>query len=230
MAIGRWPSFPPVDATQWLIYFSLAGLAIGLLDKPSFRIARSIRIGLFTLVSAGFLAALLRFKFSSGWTPAQGVAWIAALLFVILLVASSLHRLAGGTAGRPETFPLLLTAVGAGTAVAIMFSGSLLLGQLAMIFTTGTALLCLAIWWTGTSWNETALVPVATLIFSGLWICGYFFADLPAASALLLALSAPVALIARRPNPWIAPAVAALIASIAAGIAIQGAVPMEGAY
>src|SRR6185436_16805957 len=33
-AIGKWPSFPPVEATQWLLYFAVAGVIGGFFDMP----------------------------------------------------------------------------------------------------------------------------------------------------------------------------------------------------
>ena len=90
------------------------------------------------------------------------------------------------------SLPLTLTIIAAGTSAALMLSGSMLLGQFASVLSAAAAtLLALIVILPRRIPDGRGTIPVAVLLFSSLWISGYFYAELPAASALLLGL-APV--------------------------------------
>jgi hypothetical protein len=81
----------------------------------------------------------------------------------------------------------------AGTFGALMLSGSILLGQFATVL--GAAVLgCLVFALRNVALGR-GIVPVFSLLMGALLLCGYFFADLPLTSAIMLALAPAFALI-----------------------------------
>jgi hypothetical protein len=74
-----------------------------------------------------------------------------------------------------------------------MLSGSILLGQLAAVL--GAAVLGSLVFAVRRIPLGRGIVPVFALLAGTLLVCGYFFADLPLASAIMLALAPAFALI-----------------------------------
>ena len=65
-----WPAFPPAEATQWLPYFALAAMFLGVIDAL-LRPAGSLRVLIWMLCCMGFLRLLLSSKFQYGWSLAK---------------------------------------------------------------------------------------------------------------------------------------------------------------
>jgi hypothetical protein len=183
-----WPAFPASEATQWLPYFALATMLLGVLDA-FLRPPGSLRALIWILYCAGLLRLLLKSKFQYGWSVLEGVLWISSFAACMLVLASLLDA-----AVRRDTSissPLILTIVASGTGVALMLSGSLLLGQLAMVLAAALGAILVAAFLFPKSIEGRAIVPVAVILLASLWLMGCFYAELPSASALLLA-AAPV--------------------------------------
>ena len=77
------------------------------------------------------MSLLLTSKFQYGWSPFVGILWIAGLATAMLVLTSFLDRAAQRDASI--SLPLILTIVAGGTGLALMLSGSMLLGQLALV-------------------------------------------------------------------------------------------------
>ena len=191
LAITGWTSFPPTDTTNWLPYFAVATAVLGafcaLLPMAAWG-----RVIIFALVSMGALRLLLRPKFQYGWSLGEGWAWVAGLGCAIVLLAIILDMLAR----RPGTaveMPVFLLIVSAGTSGALMLSGSMLLGQFAMVL--AAALFGTLVFTAGKVALGRGIVPVFSLLVSALLVSGYFFAELPVTSAVLLGFAAVPALI-----------------------------------
>ena len=58
-----WPAFPPAEATQWLPYFALAAMFLGVIDAL-LRPAGSLRMLIWMLCCMGFLRLLLKREIS----------------------------------------------------------------------------------------------------------------------------------------------------------------------
>jgi len=187
IAAAGWPALPPAEATQWLFYFALAGLLAGALDT-SVRASSLSRVGVWLLSSAILLGLLLRIKIQSAWTAPQSILWLTALAAVTLVLTTSLLKIARPNAGA--IFTLLVAAiVCGGTGIALVLSGSLLLGQLGFVLAAAVGVALLAAWFFREMPLATGAVPVIVLLLIGLWVSGYFYADLPALSAVLFALA-----------------------------------------
>lgn len=191
LIITSWVSFPPTDTTNWLPYFALGAAALGAVQE-SVRLKTGVRVLLFALITAGALRLLLKPKFQYGWPAGQGWLWLTGLALAVVFLAVLVDLLVQRTSG-PIELPAYLLIVCAGTAGALMLSGSILLGQLATALAAaifGTLVLSI---------RRIALsrgvAPVFSLLLGALLISGYFFAELPATSAALLAVAPVLALI-----------------------------------
>lgn len=189
--VAGWGSFPPTDTINWLPFFALVTAVLGALCGV-LTIKASVRVLIFALVSAVALRLLLKPKFQYGWSPGEGWAWVAFLGCAMVLLAIILDALGRRSATAVEV-PAFLLIICAGTFGALMLSGSMLLGQLASVLTAAVAGSLLF------TVRKVALgrgiVPLFTLLGGALLLGGYFFAELPATSAVLLAFAPIPALI-----------------------------------
>lgn len=182
-------TFPPADTTNWLPYFALVASVLGA-SCALVAIKPWARVLIFATISAGALTLLLKPKFQYGWSVGEGSLWVASLVLVFVLLAVILDAVGRRTATEMPAF-LLVTC--AGTFGALMLSGSILLGQFAAVL--GAAVLGSLVFALGKVALGRGIVPVFSLLMGALLVCGYFFADLPLRSAILLALAPAFALI-----------------------------------
>src|SRR4029077_16278265 len=123
-----------------------------------------------------------------------GWLWVFAMGLGVVVLTCCLHLVEHGPFGTATLFSVT-TVVCAGACGAMILSGSLLLGQLACILTAIAAtcfLLSIAV--TAPFHPRGAGAPLS-LVCAGLWLSGFLYAELPAASALLLALAPAIALL-----------------------------------
>jgi hypothetical protein len=189
--IAGWVRIPPSDTTNWLAYFALAAALLGA-SCALLPASRWARVLIFALVSAGALTLLLKPKFQYGWSPGEGVAWVVCLIAAMVLIAVILDALTRRSATAVEMPALLLITCG-GTFGALMLSGSILLAQYAAVL--GGAVFGSLVFSARKVALGRGIVPLLSLLLGALLISGYFFAELPAAAALLLAFAPLFALI-----------------------------------
>jgi hypothetical protein len=191
LVITGWVPFPPADTTNWLPYFALTAAVLGAFCGM-LAIKAWARVLIFALVSTGALRLLLKPKFLYGWTLTEGWIWVACLAGAMALLAIILDALVR----RSETLiemPAFLLIICAGTFGALMLSGSMLLGQFAAVL--GAAVFGSLVLTAGKVALGRGIVPVFSLLVGALVVSGYFFAELPATSAVLLAFAPIPALI-----------------------------------
>lgn len=206
--ITGWVPFPPADTTNWLPYFALAAAAVGAFSSPGslFPEERRASDGALTLptwprvlilsvVSAGALTLLLKPKFVYGWSLTDGCIWVGCLAGAIVLLALVLDALVRRSPTAIE-MPAFLLIICAGTFGALMLSGSMLLGQFALVL--GAAVLGSLVLTVRKCALGPGMVPVFTLLLVTLLLSGYCFAELPATSAALIAFAPVLALIPMR--------------------------------
>ena len=181
-----WPAFPPIEATQWLPYFGIAVTLLAVIDTM-LRPPGSVRAVIWLLCCAGILSLLLTSKFKYGWSFSAGMLWIAALATAMLVLTSFLDRAAQRDASI--SLPLILTIVAGGTGLALMLSGSMLLGQLALVLAGAFGAIVIVGMLLPNSINGRGIAPVSATLLCGLWLSGYFFSELPSVSGLLLSVS-----------------------------------------
>ena len=189
------PAFPPKLGTHWLFYLAITGLIVGrfwhlAMWGPIAQIAISIILPRLLLTST----------FKHTWGTFEGIIWwvcLAVAIFIIwYLVEKSFSTLPSGASG-----PFVYFGLSGGTALILALSGSLRLAQ-----HCGILVALLAASWIltlGLQRDRKRFVfprgasPVVTLLLIGIWMNGYFFAEVPAVSAILLVISPLLALIGR---------------------------------
>jgi hypothetical protein len=191
LVITGWVPFPPADTTNWLPYFALAAAVLGALcgALPTKVWARVL---IFAVVSAGALRLLLKPKFLYSWSPTEGYVWVACLAGAMVGLAIILDALMRRSATAIE-MPAFLLIICGGTFGALMLSGSMLLGQFAAVL--GAAVFGSLVFTARNVALGRGIVPVFSLLLAPLLLSGYFFAELPAASAVLLAFASVLALV-----------------------------------
>lgn len=216
-----WPPFPPIEATQWLPYIAIGAAIVGVVDT-FLRLPGALRTPIWLLFCAGMLGVLLSSKFQYGWSLFGGTLWIIGLAVGMLLLIIFLD----GAAQRDASIslPLVVAIVAGGTGLALMLSGSMLLGQLALVLAAaGGAIVAVGLFLPNAV-NGRGIAPVAGAVLSGLWLIGYFFSELPPASALLLAGSSIPALMLvlfdESGNPRRGLLLRAIVAAVPAALAV----------
>jgi hypothetical protein len=181
-----WPAFPPIEATQWLPYFGIAVTILAVIDTL-LRPPGSVRVVIWFLCCAGISSLLLTSKFQYGWSLFVGILWIAGLATAMLVLTSFLDRAAQRDASI--SLPLILAIVAGGTGLALMLSGSMLLGQLALVLAGAFGAIVIVGTLLPNTINGRGIAPVSATLLCGLWLSGYFFSELPSVSGLLLLVS-----------------------------------------
>jgi len=189
------PAFPPKLGTHWLCYLTIIGLIVGrfwhrAVWGPIAQIASSIIIPRLLLMST----------FKHTWSPIEGIIWwvgLAVVIFIIWhLVEQSFSVLPSGASS-----PFVYFGLSGGTALILALSGSLRLAQHCGILVTLFAASWVLI--LGLQRDRKPFIfpsgasPVVTLLLIGIWMNGYFFAEVPAMSAILLAISPLLAQVGR---------------------------------
>ncbi|MCI0341765.1 MAG: hypothetical protein L0216_11560 [Planctomycetales bacterium] len=194
--VGHWgvtglPSVPPAESTQWLFVIAAAATALGLAEalRPvSFGWTWALR----SVVVVSALALLLRPILRSTWGPIEGPLMVAALAIGASASWAILDRLADRARG--PGFPLALSVLAGGGAVAVGLSGSQLVAQLAGALAAALGAAASVAWLSpGLAWSRSA-AAVPALVLPALWVEGRFYSELPWSSLALLALAPGFAL------------------------------------
>ena len=188
-----WSPFPPRSATHWLFWFAVIGVIVAAADALV-RQKGAIRLVTWAIICTIACRLILQPKFNYAWSAAEGWLWVFAIALGAVGLTCTLNLIERGPFG-PATLFSIATVLCAGACVALMLSGSLLLGQLAGVL-AGIAATCffLIIAVRAASHPSGSAAPLS-LICAGLWLSGFFYAELPAASALLLTLAPAFALL-----------------------------------
>jgi hypothetical protein len=225
VVVAGWPARYPGLSTEWIPLIALAAtvgsLAAGYPKLPLFAVW-SLRLFLL----AALLFVLLRKQLTGQWTPWERSAYVIGLLSAGVVLFASLDRLTGHLPRIGA--PLLLSALAAASSMALVLSGSLLLGQLnGILAATLAASVAAACFLPEFSLERGAITLIVALQIT-LWICGYFYSDLPALSAGLLALGPVLVLLeltwlGGRLKPWQAVLVHLAVLLVPLGLAISQA-------
>ena len=181
------PVFPPKLGTHWLFYLAIIGLIVArfwhrAVWGPIAQIAISIIIPRLLLTST----------FKHTWGPIEGIIWWVCLAVVTFILW---HRVEQSFSTLPSgaSSPFVYFVLSGGTALILALSGSLRLAQhcgiLVALFAASWMLTL------GLQRDRKQFIfprgasPIMTLLLIGIWMNGYFFAEVPAMSAILLVIS-----------------------------------------
>jgi hypothetical protein len=188
-----WSPFPPRHATHWLFWFAVIGIIAAAADTLV-RPKGTVRLATWAIICTTAGRLILQPKFSYSWSAAEGWLWVFAIVLGVVVSTWCLDRVEHSPFGTATLFSITTVLCG-GTCVALMLSGSLLLGQLACILTAIAAVYFLVvIVGTAPVRSSGAAAPLG-LVCAGLWLSGFFYAELPAASAMLFAIAPALALL-----------------------------------
>jgi hypothetical protein len=188
-----WPSFPPRAATHWLFWFVVMGVIAAVVDALV-RSKRTVRFVIWAIVGTTACRLILEPKFKYAWSALEGWLWVFVIALGIVALICCLNLVERGPVG-PATLFSVTTILSAGTCVALMLSGSLLLGELAGVLAAVAATSFLLIIAMPAAFHPRGAAIPLSLMHAGLWLSGFFYAELPAASAVLLAVAPGLALL-----------------------------------
>jgi hypothetical protein len=224
------PAFPPIEVTDRIPWLVLAAVVLGLCESihPSPAWARwENRLLLGVLVVWAVLAEPV---LKADWSTRRNLAVQGGLVLAIFAAWMNLEILAA----RKSTMVLgpSLLVVATGTDLALLFSGSVVLGRIGGGLTAALGAAWVVSWWRPDRSMSRGGVPVLVVTVAALLIVGHVYSGLPLSAAVLLA-AAPLLLWlawvgpARRLASWqsslLAAALVLLPAGVAVGLAFQAA-------
>mgnify|MGYP001378220536 CR=1 FL=1 len=168
-----WSNWQAVDAWQWLApgvaVMALAGIVGAVWNRVWLRLA------LRTLVIAGFAAISLQSFIRYTWTPTEAMSWIAGIAIGGTVWWQLVET--AGRSGKTQWFALqwLIVAVGSGAIFLLSQSARLLEMTMMLGAGIGVSLVLQAI---GRRQLAAGLYGVAPFVMLGLWLNGYFYADM----------------------------------------------------
>jgi MFS family permease len=188
-----WSPFPPRHATHWLFWFAVIGVIAAVADALV-RPKGTVRLVAWAIICTIACRLMLQPKFSYAWSAAEGWLRVFAIALAIVVLTFCLDLVERSPFGTARLFSVTTVLCG-GTSAALILSGSLLLGQLACILSTTVATCFLLIIAVRASFHPSGAAAPLSLVCAGLLLSGFFYAELPTASALLLALAPTMALL-----------------------------------
>jgi hypothetical protein len=188
-----WSPFPPRHATHWLFWFAVIGVIAAAADA-FVRPKGTIRFVAWAIICTIACRLILQPKFSYAWSATEGWLRVFAIALAIVVLTFCLDLVERSPFGTARLFSVMTVFCG-GACVALILSGSLLLGQLACILSTTVATCFVLIIAGRAPFHPSGAAAPLSLVCAGLLLSGFFYAELPTASALLLALSPTMALL-----------------------------------
>jgi hypothetical protein len=188
-----WSPFPPRHATHWLFWFAVIGVIAAGADALV-RPKGTVRFVTWAIICTIACRLILQPKFSYAWSAAEGWLWVFAIALGVVALTCCLDLVERRPFGAATLFSVTTILCG-GACGALILSGSLLLGQLACILSAIAATCFLLIIAVTAPFHPSGAAAPLSLVCAGLWLSGFFYAELPAASALLLALAPAIALL-----------------------------------
>jgi len=188
-----WSPFPPRHATHWLFWFAVIGVVAAVADALV-RPKGTVRLVSWAIICPIACRLILQPKFSYAWSAAEGWLRVLAIAFGIVVLTFCLDRVERRPFGTATLFSVATVLCG-GTCVALILSGSLLLGQLASALSAIAVACFLLIIAVRAPFHPSGAAAPLSLVCAGLWLSGFFYAELPGASALLLGLAPALALL-----------------------------------
>lgn len=222
VALVGWPDLLPVDATYRVFHLALAGAVVGVCEalwKDKAPLLWALRAALAALV----LGFLLRSVMEHTWEGNEDAFWLSGLFVAVLVFTVLLGQLARTTRGIE--LPLLLVLLISAGSASLVLGHSAFLGQLAGALAATLGAVGVVALLRPSIRLAPGGVPVVTAVFSALVFCGYFFATLPASSAVLLGLAPGAAVLggvgplSKRPS-WQVLVLRVVLLLIVAGVAV----------
>ena len=184
------PSFPPRLGVHWLCYLAIIGLIVGGFWHFSLWGRLIAQVALAVILPRLLLAP----TFKHTWGQFEGIIWWVCLAAVIFLFWHLVQQ-SFTTLISDASVPFVYFGLAGGTALILAFSGALRLAQhsgvLVALFAVSWILTLVLQRRSDSNWRvfPPSASSVVVLLLAGIWMNGYFFEEVPTASAVLLLIS-----------------------------------------
>src|SRR5438105_3801816 len=126
-----WSPFPPRHATHWLFWFAVIGVIAAVADALV-RPKGTVRLVAWAIICTIACRLILQPKFSYAWSASEGWLWVFAIALGIVVLTFCLDLVERRPFGTATLFSVTTILCG-GACIALILSGSLLLGRLACV-------------------------------------------------------------------------------------------------
>ena len=191
---GRVP-FLPIESRHWIFYFTIFALFSSTYwDSPGWR-----RLVSQLIYSVALPRILLNSYFQHIWGTFEGIIWWVCLSVGIFIFWNIVIQSFSAIPSSNISIPFVYFGISGATALVIALSGSVVIAQHAGTLTVlfGAIWILTIILLRGIKSNANSnlhvfsisVSPVVTFLFVGIWLNGYFYAEAPSTSIILLAVS-----------------------------------------
>lgn len=194
LGLEGWPPFPSREGIHWFFYLAILGFIAGQFwHIPVWR-----RLITQSVVSIVIPRLLLSSMFRYTWGQLEGIVWWVCLAVAIFLFWQLVQR-SFAALSTGASIPFVYFGISGGSALILALSGSLRLAQhngvLAALFAASWVIAFILLLRVEQNSDRKLITfpssasPVVALLLAGIWLNGYFYSEMPAASAILLAVS-----------------------------------------
>ena len=188
-------TFIPKESIHWLFYFTIFALFSSTYwDSPGWR-----RLISQLIYSVALPRILLNSYFQHFWGPFEGIIWWVCLSVGIFIFWNIVKQSFSAIPSSNASIPFVYFGISGGTALIIALSGSVSIAQHAgtLVALFATIWILTIILQRGMKSNANSnlhvfpisVSPLVTFLLVGIWINGYFYAEAPSVSIILLAVS-----------------------------------------
>jgi len=213
VATYGWPKIPPIESQEWVLVV-LVPVAAAISAVAAWRGRGSSAIWAARwLVAVCAAPLLLQPYLKHQWSGMEALLWLAGIGVAVagqwVSLAGLEARSSAKTEGAPKGgwFEWVLAGTAGGTGVVILLSGSQTLGQLGLTLACVLAAGGVAGWFGPCPEVRVGRTDVPVVVLIGLWMSGYFYAELAILHVILLMLAPHAAWVGdipkiRRMPPW----------------------------
>src|SRR5438067_10138987 len=167
-----WSPFRPRQATHWLFWFAVIGVITAVTDALV-RPKGTVRLGTWAIICTIACRLILQPKFSYAWGAAEGWLRVFAIGLGLVVLTCCLDLVERRPFGTTTLFSLTTLLCGGGC-IALILSGSLLLGELAFALSAVCATSFVLVVAGRVPFDPGGAAAPVSLICAGLWLSGFF--------------------------------------------------------
>lgn len=186
LVLSGWPGFPPGDATHWLAFLAAGGVLLAVAERGLPQHCWCVSM-LRVITGMAFACLLFLPLVRHSWTTVETL-WRLGLAAVALVLLLGLLTQIGKRAPDLAVFATLFASLTC-TSIALVISGSILLGQLAGVMCWALVPVAVtALFMRSAALGAACAVP-AGIVYWGLLHLGYYYANLTAVAGGVLLLA-----------------------------------------
>ncbi|MDE0480934.1 MAG: hypothetical protein OXI67_00015 [Candidatus Poribacteria bacterium] len=205
LGIEKKITFLPIESIHWLFYFTL----FAIFSSTYWDFSGWRRLISQLIYSVALPRILLNSYFQYNWGTVEGIIWWVCLSVGVFIFWNIVIQSFSAIPSSNASIPFVYFGISGGTALIIALSGSVRIAQHA-----GTLVALFAVIWiltivllrgmqSNTNSNlhvfPISVSPLVTFLFVGIWMNGYFYAEAPSVSIILLAVSPFLAQVGKIP-------------------------------